>query len=189
MVDDHAEFPGARLRQTPALVAVCLGGQFGLLLARGTHPPGEPLRRQPGVRGAEPPRARPNEDLGRVAGECLGGERDGVRAEQAALLRRAALMGVEGRGDAAVQWLRRGQLDAADDGQRHQYRTPRPGTDAHEPGQVLLGQHVQQRRRRDQGSTGEIARRQPRDVGLPGLDGDRGPVGGRTRRIGGGDPK
>ena len=41
-----ASCAGARLRQAPARIGLALGGQLGLLLARCTHPPGEPLRRQ-----------------------------------------------------------------------------------------------------------------------------------------------
>ena len=80
-----ASCSGRCLRQAPARVGVRLGGQLVLLLARGAHPAGEPLRRQrrPGRRrvargwagrGPPPP-----------AAERLGGGRDGVRAEQAAL--------------------------------------------------------------------------------------------------------
>ena len=68
MVHGDRELPGGRLRQTPARVGVGLGGQLGLLLARSTHPPGEPLRRQVGLRGAESPGAGPDEDLGAPAG-------------------------------------------------------------------------------------------------------------------------
>ena len=152
------ELPGSRLRQAPARIAVGLGGQLGLLLARGTHPPGEPLRGQVGLRGAESPRAGPDEDLGAEPAELLDGERDGVRAEQAAALGRAALVGIERGGHAAVQRVRRGQLDATDDGQGQQHRASRAGTDGDQPGQLVLGQHVQQRRGGDQGRAGEIAR-------------------------------
>ena len=38
-----------------------------------------------------------------------------------------------------------------------------------------------------EGRAGEVAGAQPGDVGLPRLDGDRGPVGGRARQVGGGD--
>ena len=63
MVHGDRKLPGRCLRQTPARVGVGLGGKLDLLLARGTHPPGEPLRRQVGLRGAESPGAGPDEDL------------------------------------------------------------------------------------------------------------------------------
>ena len=79
-----ASCPARCLRQTSACVGGGLGGQLDLLLARGTDPPGEPLRRQVGLGGAEPPGAGPDEDLGPQPAEPLDGGRDGVRAEQAA---------------------------------------------------------------------------------------------------------
>ena len=137
--------------------------------------------------GAEPPGAGPDEDIGPQSAEPLDGDRDGVRAEQAAPLRRAALVGVECGGHAGVQWIRRAQVDATDDGQGQQHGAPGAGTDGDQPGQLLAGQQVQQRRGGDEGCVGEIVRVQPGDVGLPGLDGDRGPVGGRAGEVRGGD--
>ncbi len=71
MVHGDCELPGCCLRQTSACVGVGLGGQLDLLLARGTHPPGEPLRRQVGLGGAESPGAGPDEDLGPESAELL----------------------------------------------------------------------------------------------------------------------
>ena len=52
VVHGDGELPGCGLRQTPARVGLALGGQLDLLLARGTHPSGEPLRRQISLGGA-----------------------------------------------------------------------------------------------------------------------------------------
>ena len=68
MVDGDRKLSGACLRQAPARVVGGLGGQLELLLARSRHPPGEPLRRQVGLQGAESPGAGPDEDLGRQLG-------------------------------------------------------------------------------------------------------------------------
>ena len=46
MVHGDGELSGCCLRQTPASIDLGLGGQLGLLLARSSHPPGEPLRCQ-----------------------------------------------------------------------------------------------------------------------------------------------
>ena len=99
--------------------------------------PREPLRRQVGLDGAEPPGAGPDEDLGPEPAERLDGGRDGVRAEQAAAAGRAALVGVERGGHAGVQRIRRGQLDAADDREGQQDGTARAGTDGDQPGQLV----------------------------------------------------
>ena len=97
MVDGDGELPGGCLRQAPVPVGAGLGGQLGLLLARGGDPPAEPLRRQVGVGRLESPRARPDVHLGARGAELIDGGRDGVRTEQAA----AALVGVERRADGA----------------------------------------------------------------------------------------
>jgi hypothetical protein len=187
VVDGDRELPGRRLSQTPPRIGVGLCGQRGLLLARGAHPSGEPLRRQVGVGGAELPGAGPDDDLGPHAVKRLHGRRDGVRSEEAAALRRAALVIVEGVGHGVVQRIRGRECNATDDRQRQQDRTAGAGAETDQPGQVLLGQQVKQRRSGDDGGAGEIARAQPGDVRAPGLDGDRGPVGGRAGEIGGGD--
>ncbi len=158
MVHGDGELPGCCLRQAPACVGAGLGGQLDLLLARGAHPPGEPLRRQVGLRGAESPGAGPDEHLGPQSAEPLDGDRDGVRAEQAAPLGPAALVGVERGGHAGVQRIRRVQFDATDDGQGQQHGTPRAGADGDQPGQLVAGQQVEQRRGGDEGRVGEIAR-------------------------------
>ena len=64
--------------------------------------------------------------------------------------------------------------DAADDGQREQHRDA-PAQAPSIRGQLVRGQDVEQRRGDDEARAGEIARRQPGDVGLPRLDGDRAP--------------
>ena len=71
MVHGDRKLPGCCLRQTPARVVVGLGGKLGLLLARRTHPPGEPLRRQVRLQGAESPGAGPDKDLRRQSAELI----------------------------------------------------------------------------------------------------------------------
>ena len=117
MFDGDRKAPGFCLHQTPSHVRLRLGGQLDLLLARGTRPSGEPFRRQVRLCGAESPGAGPDEDLRPQPAEFLAGHRNGVRAEQTASRRRATLVGIKCRGHAAVQWIRRGQVDATDDGQ------------------------------------------------------------------------
>jgi hypothetical protein len=143
VVHGDGELSGRRLRQALAGVDVGFGGQLGPLLARSTYPPGEPLRRQLGVQGAQSPGAGPDEDLGPQPAELLDSERCGVRSEQAPPLGRAALMGIKRGRHAAVQWIRRDQADATDDGQGQQHRTPGAGADRDQPGQLLLGQEIQ----------------------------------------------
>ena len=97
------------------------------------------------MRGAESPGARADDDLCLQTAELLYGRGHGVRTEQAPPRRRAALMGIEGGADPAIQWIRRGELHATDHGQRQQRGAPCAGTDADQPGQLILGEHVQQR--------------------------------------------
>jgi hypothetical protein len=49
VVHGDRELPGGCLRQTSAGIAAGLGSQLDALLARGTDPPGEPLRSQVGL--------------------------------------------------------------------------------------------------------------------------------------------
>jgi hypothetical protein len=185
VVHGDCELSGRRLRQTPACVGLGLFGQLDLLLARGAHPAGEPLRRQAGVGGAEAPGTGPHEDLGPRSPEPLNGDCYGIRAEQSSALGHAALVGIERGGHPAVQWTRRGQVDATNDGQREQHGTPRAGADRDQPGQLVPGQQVQQRRGGDQVCAAQIARAQSRDVGQPRVDRDRGEVdGGDFQQVG-----
>src|SRR5579859_1893302 len=123
MAYGHRERSGRRLRETSTGVDLRLGPELGLLLARSPHPPREPLRGQGGVREAESPRARPDDNLGPKALELLHSEGDGIRAEQSAPFGHAALVGIKSGGHAAVQWFRRRQLDMTDDRHRQQDRT------------------------------------------------------------------
>ena len=184
MVHRDSELPGRCLRQPSASVEVCVGGQLDLLRARSTHPPGQPLSCQVGLRGSESPGAGPDQDLGSQSAKLLDGDRDGVRTEQAPPLRRAALVGIEPGGHATIQWVRRCQLDATDDGQRQQHRTLGAGTDGDQAGQLVLGQHVKQPGGGDEACASQIARVQLGDVGLPCFDGDLGPVGSGAWGIG-----
>ena len=124
MVDGDGELPGAGLRETAACVCVDAGGQLCHLLAGGIEPAGQPLRRQVGVGGPEPPGAGPDEHAMTQHAEALGGGRNGIRSQQPAARRHAPLVGVErarhvpierlGDADAdlAAEWLT-GWLDAA----------------------------------------------------------------------------
>ena len=133
-----ARCPGSGLRQTSAGVrARPSAASSGSCSHAAPTQPVEPLRRQLGLGGAEPPGARPDEDLGPRRAEPLDGGRDGVRAEQAAAHRRAPLVGVEGGRHAGVERIRRGQLDLTDDGQRQQHRAPAPPQTATRPGQLV----------------------------------------------------
>ena len=168
VVHGDSELPGSRLRQTSACVRAGLGGQLDLLLARGTDPPGEPLRRQVGLGGAESPGARPDEDLGPQSTESLDGDRDGVRAEQAAASRSC---GVGGR---RMRPPRGRPADPPGSGRRDRRRTrlrrhghPAPAQTSTSPASSSPRQQVEQRRGGDEGCVGEIARVQPGDVGLP----------------------
>src|SRR5262249_19478060 len=82
--DGDGEDPGCRLSQAAAAITVGSRGHLGLLLARGVHPAGQPLGGKLALRGAEPPRARPDDDLGPEPAELVDGDSDGVRAEQVA---------------------------------------------------------------------------------------------------------
>jgi hypothetical protein len=95
VVDGDREPPGSCLRQTSAQIGVGLAGQLGLVLARGSHPPCEPLRGKLGLQSTKAPWARAEEDLNPPPAELLDGERDRIRAEEAASIRRAALVGVK----------------------------------------------------------------------------------------------
>ena len=114
MVDGEGDPPGSCLRQPSGFVGVGLGGQLDLLLASGTHPPAEPLRRKIGLQGTKPPRARPDENVGPQLTELVDGERNSIRAEEAASGRCTALVGIKCGGDAAIQGIRRNHLDATD---------------------------------------------------------------------------
>ena len=63
-----ARQPAVRLSQTAASVEIGVSGQRGLLLARGVDPTGEPLDGEVASVGAEPPRARSDDDLALPAG-------------------------------------------------------------------------------------------------------------------------
>ena len=188
MVDRDRKLSGCCLRQAAAYIDVRLGGQLDLLLTSSTHPSDEPLRRQTGLRGAEPPGAGPDDYLGPPSAELLAGPRDSVRAEQMAPLGHAALVGVKGGSDAAVQRIRRGQLDATDHRKSQQQRISRVHAHADQSSQLVLGQDVQQRRGGDQAGAGKIARMQPGDVGVLGPYRDSSPPsaagpGGRAAAI------
>ena len=61
-----------------------------------------------------------------------------------------------------VERIRRGQLDATDDGQRQQHGASGAGADVDQPGQLVAGHQVEQRGGGDQGRAGEIVRRRSR---------------------------
>ena len=115
MVDGDIELPGACLTETPPCVRVDLGGQLGLLLACGPHPPGEPHRRQLGVQGAKSPGARPDEHFCAAPLEVIDRTGGGIRPKQATATGRPPLVGVECIGHAEVKRIRRAQLDATHD--------------------------------------------------------------------------
>jgi hypothetical protein len=116
VVHSDRERSGRCLSQSSARIGVDVTRELGFLLARRTHPSAEPLLRKVGLQGTEAPGAGPNQHLSAQSAELLDGDGDGVRAEQPAALRRAALVGIECGGDAGVQGIGRGQDDAADDG-------------------------------------------------------------------------
>jgi len=107
---------GSCLREAPAGVELRLGGELHILLAGSAHPPREPLSCQGGLRGAQSPRAGPDANPGPQSSELLNRKRDGVRAEQAAPLSHAALVGLKSGAHTAIQRMRRGQLDMTDHG-------------------------------------------------------------------------
>ncbi len=84
-----------RLSQTPVPIAIGVGGEPGLLLARGPQPSVEPFDGQAGLGGAEPPWARPDDDLGAQPAELIDSRVDGIRAEQTAARRQSALVRIE----------------------------------------------------------------------------------------------
>ena len=107
MADGDGKPAGPRRSQTPASVEIGVGSQPGLVLARRTDPPGEPLDGQVRLGSAEPPRARGDDDLGPGPAEPLDRGVDGVRAEQAAARGQAALVRVERGRHARVERIRR----------------------------------------------------------------------------------
>ncbi len=187
MVHGDGELSGRCLRQAPARIAVGLGGQLDLLLARGTHPPGEPLRRQArparrrvargwAGRGPRPPAGRiPRRRARRRPGRAGGPSRVARRwwASKAAATRRSS-------GSAGVSSTRPTTDSVSSIGH------PAPAQTATSPASsssVSMSSSAEAVMRR---CAGEIVRAQPGDVGLLGLDGDRGPVGGRAGELGGG---
>ena len=127
MVDRDPELSGGCLCQTSAGVRLGLGGKLNLLLAGSTHPSGEPLSRQFGLRRAQAPRTGWTCTSAPNRAELLDGDRHRVRAEQAPSLGDAPLVGVKRNGDATIQGLRRRQLDPAHDrqGQQDEATAPR----------------------------------------------------------------
>jgi hypothetical protein len=115
VVHGDLELPAACLTETPARVVVELGGQLGLLLARGPHPPAEPHRCQLGLGGTESPGARPHVHFCSEPLELIDRPRGGVRPEQATATGDSALVSVECIGHPAVQRIRRAQFDATHD--------------------------------------------------------------------------
>jgi hypothetical protein len=180
VIHDHRKLSGGRLRQTSLGIELGLGGELDLLLGGSAHPALEPLSCQVGLSGTQSPGARPDQDLSPQAVELLDGKRHSVRAEQAAPGRRAALVGVERGGHAAVQRIRRGQAHATDDRQSQQRRTRCAGTDGDQRGQLFLGQDVQERGGGDERCPGEVAWLQPGQVRLLDLESHRSPVSSRA---------
>src|SRR6185312_16552127 len=119
--------------------------------------------------------------------EGVGGERGGVGSEEWAPLGVAALVGGEGGQHPVVERVGGRELDAPVDREREQDRASRALADGDQIGQLARGEHVQQRRGGDERGIGQVGPIQRHDVRAPCLDGDRGAVGGRTRRLGGGD--
>ena len=100
-------------------------------------------RRQVGLGGAESPGAWPDEDRGPESAERIDGDRDGVRAEQAASVVVRRWWASNAAATRGIEWIRRVQVDATDDGQGQQDGTPGAGTDGDKPGQLLARQQVQ----------------------------------------------
>ena len=136
----HGDARAARLAPPP---------DAGARRSRHRRPARAPARtRRRPTRRATPPRGRPRpapsrQGLGRTRtsapsrAEPLDGGRDGIRAEQAAAYRHAALVGVECGRHAGVERIRRGQVDATDDGQRQQRRASGCRADVDQPGQLV----------------------------------------------------
>ena len=163
MVDGDRERSGRRLLQAPASVGRSLRGQLDVLRGRCTDPAGEPLGRQLAPRrrrgatgwgGRRPPipggancvdgdaRRRP----GRAAGPARSGGADGHRKRRP----RA------GPADRLGSGSTRPTTDSVS-----RIGHPAPAHDGDEPGQLIRGQHVQQRRGGDQGCAREVTRLQP----------------------------
>ena len=117
MVDGDRQTARCCLRQTPAPVAVDIGDQLGLLLARGAHPAVEPLRRQRSMPRDEAPGARADQDLRPEPPELLDCDGHRMRTQQAAAPRQATLVRIKCGGDPAIQSIGRTQLHPADDRQ------------------------------------------------------------------------
>ena len=188
MVHGDGELSGCCLRQTPARVAVGLGGQLDLLLARGTDPPGEPLRRQVGLRrrraatgwagrGPRPPagrtaRRRPRRHPGRAGGPApscgAGGRRTrrprGGRADPPGSARRG----------------RRRTASAAPGTRRRRRRSISPASSSSVSRSSSAEAVMRVAPARSPGRSRVMSE-------LLRLDGDRGPVGGRAGEVGGGD--
>ena len=151
VIHGDGELSGGCLRQAPARVGAGLGGQLELLLARRIQPPGEPLRRQLGLRG----RRAARDWAGRGHRHPAGGtRRRRTRRHPDRAGARHRSCGAGGRRmprpRGSPVGSARGQVDATDDGQGQQHGTACARAHAGQPGQLLPGQQVQQRRGGDQ---------------------------------------
>ena len=97
MVHGDPKRSGGCLLQTSTAVGLGLGGELNLFLAGSTHPAGQPLSCQAGLRGPQSPGTRPDEHLSTQSAELLDRDRHRVRAEQVSAGRAAALVRVRTR--------------------------------------------------------------------------------------------
>jgi len=156
-------------------------GQPWILLDGRAEPSDQPFRRQRAARRSEPPRTAANQDLCAVLSEQIGCDVDRVRTEQLPPSGGTPLVSVERLNDGLVEPVGWSQIDATDDGESDERRAPSLDARCNEAAQLVLGQHVEERRGGDRGRSGEISRHQPGDVPLMGLGGDPSPTCGDGR--------
>ena len=188
MVHGDGELPGCCLRQTSACVGVGLGGQLDLLLARGTHPPGEPLA-PPG----RPAKAPSRHGLGRTRTSAPSRPNPSTATATASGPSRRPLSVVR------RWWASNAAATRASSGSAG-VRSTRPTTDSvSSTGHPAPAQTVT-----SPASSSPVSRSSSAEAVMrvaparsPGssrvmsdclrLDGDRGPVGGLAGEVGGGD--
>ena len=188
VVHGDRELPGCRLRQTSARVVVGLGRQLDLLLARSTHPSGEPLRRQLGLRRRRVARGWAGRGPRRPVGRT---PRRRARPRQVRAGGPAPSGGVGGH---QMRQPRGGPADPPGS------RSTRPTTDSVSrighpaPAQTVTSSANSSSVSRSSSAEAVMRVAPARSPGCSRvmseqlrLDGYRGPVGGRAGEVGGGD--
>ena len=120
------------------------GGQLELLLARGPHPPGEPLRASSACDAPSRQGLGRTRTVGAEPAEFLDGDRDGIGPSRRPRSVRRRWWPSNAAADAPIQWICRGQLTRpTTDNRQRRPEHPACAQTATGPGELVLGQHVQ----------------------------------------------